>query len=315
LSSFNIQKCQICQGDIVIDQETMENCCSKCGFVIDAPAISLEPEQLSSPGEPSKSRTGSKTSNKFHDFGLSTNINEQNKDAAGNPLSSKIKTQMQKLRKIDRRYKITKSMDVGLRKALFFLNNLEESLVLPVHVVEESSKFYRHVQDRRLVQGRTIVEMMTACVYASCRINSIPITIKEISKIAGVSYRNVGSSYNLICRELEIQSGIIDPVKNIPKAVNNLHLDQNIAIVASNIINIAKKEGITAGKSPTGLVAAAIYLASIHVNKPVTQRVIGEELDVTEATIRNRCKELKEILKKKNLQFSATYSSLKRESV
>ena len=48
----------------------MESCCNKCGFVIDAPAISLEPEQLSSPGEPSKSRTGSKTSNKFHDFGF-----------------------------------------------------------------------------------------------------------------------------------------------------------------------------------------------------------------------------------------------------
>ena len=44
------------------------------------------------------------------------------------------------------------------------------------------------------------------------------------------------------------------------------------------------------------MVAAAIYLASIHVNKPVTQRVIGEELDVTEATIRNRCKDLKKII-------------------
>ena len=92
--STNIQKCQICQGDIVTDQVTMESCCNKCGLVIDAPAISLEPEQLSSPGEPSKSRTGSKTSNKFHDFGLSTNINEQNKDAAGNVLSSHIRTQI-----------------------------------------------------------------------------------------------------------------------------------------------------------------------------------------------------------------------------
>ena len=92
-----------------------------------------------------------------------------------------------------------------------------------------------------------------------------------------------------------------------------MHLDQNIAIVASNIINLAKKEGITAGKSPTGMVAAAIYLASIHVNKPVTQRIIGEELDVTEATIRNRGKELKKLLKKKNLLFSANSSDIKPE--
>lgn len=294
--STKILECKICKGNTVIDSVTMEVCCSRCGFVFNEPALSLEPEHLSKQGEPSKSRTGGIISNKFHDYGLSTDINEQNKDASGNPISSNTKAQMNRIRKLDKRYKIKKSQDVGLRKALFFLNDLEEILVLPVHVVEESSRYYREVQNRRLVQGRKIVDMVAACVYASCRINSIPLSIKEISKVAGLKSRDVGVCYYRICKELQIQSEILDPIKYIPAVVNNLHLEQNVTIVATNIIKLAQKHDITAGKSPAGLVAAAIYLASIHTNKPVTQKDIGLAANVTEATIRYRCKELKKII-------------------
>lgn len=293
--SIKILECKICKGDTIIDSVTMEVCCSRCGFVFDEPALSLEPEHLSTQGEPSKSRTGGKISNKFHDYGLSTNINEQNKDATGNPISGNTKAQMNRIRKLDKRYKIKKSQDVGLRKALVFLNDLEENLVLPVHVVEETSRYYREVQNRRLVQGQKIVDMVAACVYASCRINSIPLSIKEISKVAGLKSRDVGVCYYKICKELQIQSEILDPIKYIPAVVNNLHLEQNVTIIATNIIKLAQKQDITAGKSPAGLVAAAIYLASIHIGKPITQRDIGLAANVTEATIRHRCKELKKI--------------------
>ena len=294
--STKILECKICKGNTIIDSVTMEVCCSRCGFVFNEPALCLEPEHLSTQGEPSKSRTGGKISNKFHDYGLSTNINEQNKDASGNPISGNTKAQMNRIRKLDNRYKIKKSQDVGLRKALFFLNDLEENLVLPVHVVEETSRYYREVQNRRLVQGRKIVDMVAACVYATCRINSIPLSIKEISKVAGLKSRDVGVCYYIICKELQIQSEILDPIKYIPAVVNNLHLEQNVTIVATNIIKLAQKQDITAGKSPAGLVASAIYLASIHTNKPVTQRDIGLAANVTEATIRHRCKELKKII-------------------
>ncbi len=77
--SVKILECKICKGNTIIDSVTMEVCCTRCGFVFNEPALSLESEHLSIQGEPSKSRTGGKISNKFHDYGLSTNINEQNK--------------------------------------------------------------------------------------------------------------------------------------------------------------------------------------------------------------------------------------------
>jgi transcription initiation factor TFIIB len=296
--SFNIQKCQSCEGDLVTDNTTKEVFCKKCGLMIKQTDISLEPEHYSIQGQPSKSRTGGKISNKYHDNGLSTTISNVKRDAMGNPVSKDVQQQMNKLRKMDNRYKITSSKDRCLRNALFLLNELEERLSLPVHIVEEASSLYRRVIDSKLVGGRTIMGMMCACVYASCRINSMPISIREIAKSGFIRHRDVAMCYRIICKELDIQSDVIDPAKNIPKIANKLGLDQSTISVASNIIKLAQKAGIVAGKNPMAIAAAAIYLSSILNNKPVTQEKITMASDITEATIRARCKGLKKITDK-----------------
>ena len=295
--SFNIQKCQSCEGDLVTDNTTKEVFCKKCGLMTKQTDISLEPEHYSIQGEPSKSRTGDKVSNKYHDNGLSTTISNVKRDAMGNPISKDVQQQMNKLRKCDNRYKITTSRDRCLRNALFLLNELEERLLLPVHIVEEASSLYRQVLDSKL-SSRTIMGMMSACVYASCRINSMPISIREIAKSGFIRHRDVAMCYRIICKELDIQSDVIDPAKNIPKIANKLGLDQSTISVASNIIKLAQKAGIVAGKNPMAIAAAAIYLSSILNNKPVTQEKITIASDITEATIRARCKGLKKITDK-----------------
>ena len=53
-----------------------------------------------------------------------------------------------------------------------------------------------------------------------------------------------------------------------------------------------KKE--SAGKDPMGLAAAALYLACLQSNENKTQREIADASGVTEVTVRNRCKGLKD---------------------
>ena len=50
--------------------------------------------------------------------------------------------------------------------------------------------------------------------------------------------------------------------------------------------------GLTIGRDPLGLAAAAIYVAAIMNDCRVTQRDISQVSGVTEVTIRNRYKEL-----------------------
>ena len=58
------------------------------------------------------------------------------------------------------------------------------------------------------------------------------------------------------------------------------------------IIEQANELGLTSGKGPTGIAAAAIYISSILEDTPRTQRAIAEVAGVTEVTIRNRYKEI-----------------------
>ena len=55
-------------------------------------------------------------------------------------------------------------------------------------------------------------------------------------------------------------------------------------------------EEMSSGRGPTGVAAAAIYIASILCNERRTQREVADIAGVTEVTIRNRYKELTEKL-------------------
>jgi len=58
----------------------------------------------------------------------------------------------------------------------------------------------------------------------------------------------------------------------------------------------AKKNEVTSGKGPTGVAAAALYIAAVLEGEKRTQREIADAIGVTEVTIRNRFKELVENL-------------------
>jgi transcription initiation factor TFIIB len=50
------------------------------------------------------------------------------------------------------------------------------------------------------------------------------------------------------------------------------------------------------GKSPVGLAAAALYIASIMNGERVTQKDLAKAAGITEVTIRNRYKGLSKVL-------------------
>ena len=300
----SVQKCKMCHGDFITDQVTMEINCNRCGIVIEESSATLEFDERTFEGELSKSRTGGKLSNKFHDMGLSSVISISNTDAMGNKIKGDAQRQMKQLRKWDNRSKTTKSRDRSLIKALSFLNHLEDILALPVNVVEEASSIYRKLLDRNMVRGRSMQAMVSACVFHVCKNNSIPLSIKEIANLSSLKQKDVAHHNTIICKELDLKANLFDPRKNISKLTSKLHLDENIANSAHNILTLAKKEGKTEGKNPMGLVASALYLACAVNDIQMTQRKICLAADITEATIRNRNKDLKKVVEKNSKLFT-----------
>ena len=49
---------------------------------------------------------------------------------------------------------------------------------------------------------------------------------------------------------------------------------------------------MTSGRGPTGIAAAALYVAALMNNEKRTQREVADVAGITEVTIRNRYKEL-----------------------
>jgi transcription initiation factor TFIIB len=77
---------------------------------------------------------------------------------------------------------------------------------------------------------------------------------------------------------------------------NKLIISGRAEGIAIKILETAKKIKLTSGRGPTGIAAAATYVATVLTNERKTQREIAEIANVTEVTIRNRYKELLERL-------------------
>lgn len=134
--------------------------------------------------------------------------------------------------------------------------------------------------------------MLIASIYLACRINKIPKTLDDLAVFASVDKKKIARCYRLILMELKVNLHVASPVNFIPRFCAELNLSGKTQNRAANILDLAKKHQITTGKAPMGLAGAALYVAAIQEGERRTQKEISLTAGVTEATIRNRYKDL-----------------------
>jgi len=291
-------KCPAC-GDnkMVTDQNTGELFCGKCGFVVTDKIEDTGAEWRSfANDESNRARTGAGTSLTMHDMGLSTVIGAANKDSTGKPLSSGVKSSIERLRTWDSRTQAHSSADRNLRQALNEMGKLKDKLALTNAVIEKAAYIYRKSMERKLVRGRSIQGLVAACIYAACRDTETPRTLVDISKGINIRRKDVARCYRLIYRELELKMPVVDPVKGVSRIASIAGLGEKSKRKATAILNEAKRTGLVAGKDPMGIAAAALYLACISTGETKSQKDISIASGVTEVTIRNRCAGLRKML-------------------
>ncbi|HEV8594625.1 MAG TPA: transcription initiation factor IIB, partial [Thermoplasmata archaeon] len=96
--------------------------------------------------------------------------------------------------------------------------------------------------------------------------------------------------------ELKLKLMPTSPKDYVSRFCSELKLSGEVQSRAVEILKDAADKELTSGRGPTGVAAAAIYIASILANERRTQREVAEVAGVTEVTIRNRYKELTERL-------------------
>lgn len=277
------------------DDETGEFFCRKCGYVISDKVEDSGPEwrSFSKEGGADPTRTGAPSSLAMHDMGLATVINPVNRDSTGRPLSSAMKSTIERLRIWDSRSQAHKSEDRNLRQALNELGRIKDKLAVSSGVVEKAAYIYRKAMEKNLVRGRSISALIAASMYAACRNTDTPRTIKDVATVANIKRKDIARCYRLLHYELDLKMPVIDPIQCISRISSKIGLSEKVKRDASEILRITREQKESAGKDPMGLAAAALYMACVKNGDSVTQRDIAEAANVTEVTIRNRYKGLK----------------------
>jgi len=290
-------KCIRCgKSSLLTDGVTGEQFCSKCGFVISEKVDESGPERrsFSTQGGVDTTRTGAPTSLTIHDRGLSTVINPANRDANGRPLSSSMKSTITRLRTWDSRSQSNVSEDRNLKQALTELNRLKDKLAVSSSILEKAAYYYRKALEKKLVRGRSISAMIAASLYAACRDAETPRTLNDIADAANVKRKDISKCYRLLHYELELKMPVVDSVQCIARISSNLVIPEKTKRFAAKILKETQERKESAGKDPMGLAAAALYLSCIKYGVSVTQHDIAVVSGVTEVTIRNRYKGLKD---------------------
>ncbi len=289
--------CSRCgKKSLLTDEVTGEQFCGKCGYVISEKVNESGPERksFSSQGGVDNSRTGSPISLTRYDKGLSTVINPANKDAPGQPLSSSMKTTITRLRTWDSRSQSQVSEDRNLRQALNELDRLKDKLSLSSNVLEKAAYIYRKALDKKLVSFRSISVLFAAALYAACRDIDIPRTLNDVADASNVKRKEVSRCYRLLHKELELKMPVVDPIQCIARISSELKITEKTKRYAVKILKKTQERKESAGKDPMGLAAAALYSSCVKNGISVTQLDISRASGVTEVTIRNRYKALKE---------------------
>jgi transcription initiation factor TFIIB len=290
-----MQKCPDCKSNEFIEDATRgEVVCVKCGLVLKEEMIdtgqewrAFDTEQMSK-----RARGGAPLTFTKHDKGLTTEIGKGLGELYKVP--AKKRAQYYRLTKWHKR--LIKSKDRNLSFALSELQRIVSFLNLPRTIHERIARYYEEAVNKGLVRGRSIESVIAALTYAVSREFDSPRTLDEISEASGVEKREIGRTYRYIARELQIRILPADPTTFVPRFTSMLGLSDRVLAKSLEILKKAKKYDITSGKGPTGVAAAAIYVATVLIGEKRTQREVADIVGVTEVTIRNRYKELIEKL-------------------
>ncbi|MEM4511433.1 MAG: TFIIB-type zinc ribbon-containing protein [Nanopusillaceae archaeon] len=288
--------CPICGNtEFVFNPKTSELVCTKCGYVLDTVLyLGKEWRTMEEREDSERSRTGSAIRYSNIASSLITEIGEsETRNIEERMLSRKLKRWQQRS---------TSSYERNLKLAQQELKRLSSFLQLPRQVEETALKLYLTAVEKGLIRGRSIEAVIAACVYIACRMHDVARTMDEIVKASGIHKKELGRTYKHLIHALKIKIMPIDVVEYVHRFSSILNLPPEVTAAAVELVDKAKNLDITAGRGPSGIAAAAIYIACVKYGISKTQKEIAEVAGITEVTIRNRYKELIEKLGLKEIE-------------
>ena len=281
------------KNEMVTDVHTGEIACSSCGIVSLEPIVDLGTESagLNATDYQNNSRVGAKRSLKMIDMGLSTLIEAKDKDVTGKSLSIENRRMFYRLRMWDRNSRSAVTSK-SFQKAFTLLDAISSKLGLPESVIEESAYLFRKIAARKILAGRSTAAMLSATIYATCRITDTPRTLQDISDAGNIKKKVLQRTYRFLAKEMNLSPEAYNPSEFVTRIAKGLSISEKTQRLTFKILDLCAKKQVSTSKNPMAMAAAAIHLASTINTEKVSQLKISKISGISAVTIRERRKEI-----------------------
>jgi len=275
---------------IIYDPERGEYVDTETGEVVEDRVVDQGPEwrTYNHKDRLERERTGSPLTLKVHDEGLSTSIGRYSK------VKDRIK--LMKMRRLHNWIKISSTKEKKLVTYLSRLNREASKLGLPNHVKETAALLLRKIIENCLERRITPNALIAVVLYHSCQANNVPISLQEFKAKFGISTSEFWDATKRIKTAIPEFRPTIIPTKYIPKIVEKLNLPPIVGTKAAELIDYMYKNGLISGKNYLSLSAAAVYVVAILMDNRKSQKEVAKAVNIAEATIRHRYKEIVKVL-------------------
>lgn len=222
----------------------------------------------------------------------------QNTKAYSNPLLSKMLEQKHFLNQLENfkewqsMLRVSDQTEKNIATMLFEITRLTLGISLPLETLKTAVQILRELITKYNVKGRSMKVVAAAIVLLASRMSSHPAGLKEIARASGEKSRRIMNYCKLVQERLSLKYNPTRSTQRLVCLAGTLGLQERVVEVAEKLLNAAYERKITVGKNPTGIAAAAVYIAAVLLGKKISQREIANALGITEMTLRTRYKEL-----------------------
>ncbi len=279
------------QHSVICDHTNGEKLCKTCGVVVQDKIYDTELDTNSY-----KYTSGMNTvmphSLILNDRGMSTSIADY--DAK----SSKRFSNRKEHNKIEFLNKIVSCSNKkrNLKIVIDLLNRIKDKLSLTSVCIEDALLHYKKALEKRLIKGRSIKEIIVACVYLVCKKINIPRTLAEISQIVEADEIFAARCYRLLMRELKITHVQFKPAIFIRKIADEANINERTARESIDLLLAIQNENVFIGKNSLSIAAAILYITCRKHKQKISQAKLASAANINIMTLRKRLSEVNTLI-------------------
>ena len=279
------------QHSIIYDYEKGEKLCKMCGVIVQDKIYDAE---LNTDFYKYRSDTNTVLPHSIilNDKGMSTSIADY--DAS----SSKRFSNRKEHNKIEFLNKIVSCSNKkrNLKIVIDLLNRIKDKLSLTSVCIEDALLYYKKALEKGLIKGRSIKEMIVACVYLVCKKANIPRTLSEISQIVEADEIFAARCYRLLMRELKITHVQFKPTIFIRKIADEANINERTARESIDLLLAIQNENVFSGKNSLSIAAAILYITCRKHRQKISQARIASAANINIMTLRKRLSEVRNVI-------------------